>query len=95
LPTSAPQVARECAGITGVVDFLDSDSSEGFVLSYSALLASAPGIGPALVASLLAARAAGDKNITRADQREVRSAGAALAQRTAALVPPTPVRQGR
>lgn len=65
------KVARECASITGVVDFLDSDSPEAFVLSYSALLASAPGIGPALVASLLAARAAGDKNITRADQREI------------------------
>ena len=46
-------------------------SVEAFVLSYTALLTSAPGVTPTLLANLVNARAASDRNMTKADAREV------------------------
>lgn len=43
------------------------------MLSYTALLTSAPGVTPTLLANLVNARAASDRNMTKADAREVGS----------------------
>ena len=64
-------MARECQPLTDVCEFLLADSVESFVLSYTALLTSAPGITPTLLANLINARVATDKNMTKADAREV------------------------
>ncbi len=67
-----PEAARRAAQpLADVCEFLASDSEEAFVLSYTALLQSAPGVTPALLANLLAARVAADAEMTRADGREI------------------------
>ena len=66
-------MARQCQPIADVCEFLTSDSIESFVLSYTTLLASAPGITPALLANLINARASSDRNMSKADAREVSS----------------------
>lgn len=58
-------------------EFLTSDSIEAFVLSYTTLLSSAPGITPMLLTNLITARAASDKNMSKADVKEVCPGGAA------------------
>lgn len=60
-----------------------ADSVESFVLSYTTLLTSAPGITPTLLANLINARATSDKHMTKADAREV-SGQARLGQGAAA-----------
>jgi hypothetical protein len=65
------QVARECQPLIDVCEFVTADSIESFVLSYTALLTSAPSITPTLLANLINARATSDKNMTKADAREV------------------------
>ena len=70
------QVARECQPLTDVCEFLTADSVESFVLSYTTLLTCAPGISPTLLANLINARAATDKNMTKADAREVSAVSA-------------------
>ena len=71
-PTLRPlQAARECQPLADVCEFLTADSVESFVLSYTALLTSAPGITPTLLANLINARTASDKHMTKADAREV------------------------
>ena len=52
------RIAAECQPLVDIIDFLSSDSVESFVLSYSTLLDSAPGISPVLLSNLLAARLA-------------------------------------
>lgn len=47
------------------------------MLSYTALLTSAPGVTPTLLANLVNARAASDRNMTKADAREVGGASGA------------------
>ena len=64
-------MARECQPLTDLCEFVTADSVESFVLSYTTLLTSAPGISPTLLANLINARAATDKNMTKADAREV------------------------
>lgn len=49
------------------------------MLSYTALLTSAPGVTPTLLANLVNARAASDRNMTKADAREVGWAGSEMA----------------
>ncbi|KAL4437795.1 hypothetical protein ABPG77_005707 [Micractinium sp. CCAP 211/92] len=65
------KVSRECQPLGELREFLSGDSVESFVLSYTALLASAPGVTPTLLANLVNARAASDRNMSRADAREV------------------------
>lgn len=65
------KVARECQPLGELREFLSADSVESFVLSYTALLASAPGVTPTLLAGLVNARAATDRNMTKADAREI------------------------
>jgi hypothetical protein len=65
------QVARDCHPITDICEFLTSDSVEAFVLSYTTLLTSAPGVTPNLLGGLVSARVYTDKNMTKADAREV------------------------
>ena len=72
LPNAASQVVRECQPLAELREFLGGDSVEAFVLSYTALLTSAPGISPTLLANLIGARAATDRHMTKADAREVR-----------------------
>jgi len=67
----ATVVARSCQVIEDLNEFATSDSVESFVLSYTTLLTTAPGITPALLANILAARVASDKEMTRADAREI------------------------
>ncbi|KAI7841448.1 hypothetical protein COHA_004843 [Chlorella ohadii] len=69
--TKPEKVARECQALTDACEFLVADSVEAFVLSYTALLTSAPGVTPTLLANLVNARAASDRNMTKADAREV------------------------
>eukprot|EP00887_Chlorella_sp_A99_P000004 scaffold16.g4.t1 len=69
--TKPEKVARECQVLTDISEFLASDSVEAFVLSYSTLLQSSPGITPTLLANLLNARASTDKAMTKADVREI------------------------
>lgn len=64
-------MARDCQVLTDVCEFLVSDSVESFVLSYTSLLTSAPGVTPTLLGNLVSARVAADKNMTKADAREV------------------------
>lgn len=65
-------VARAaCQPLTDVCEFADSDSVEAFVLSYTSLLVSAPGITPMLLSNLLAARVASHEDMTKADAKEV------------------------
>ena len=66
-------MTRECHTITDICEFLTSDSVESFVLSYTTLLTGAPGITPALLTNLINARAATDRNMSKADVREVRA----------------------
>lgn len=70
-PACRMQVARECQPLTDICEFLAADSVEAFVLSYTTLLTSSSGVTPTLLASLLYARAASDKEMTKADVREV------------------------
>lgn len=65
------QVALECQPLADLCEFLVADSVEGFALSYTALLTSAPGVTPTLLAALVAARAGSDRHMTKADAREV------------------------
>lgn len=70
LPRCA-QLARECQPLVDACEFLTADSVEAFVLSYTALLTSAPGVTPTLLANLVNTRTASDRNMTKADAREV------------------------
>ncbi|KAI3425101.1 hypothetical protein D9Q98_008479 [Chlorella vulgaris] len=69
--TKPEKVARECQPLIDVCEFVTADSIESFVLSYTALLTSAPSITPTLLANLINARATSDKHMTKADAREV------------------------
>jgi hypothetical protein len=70
--SSSSAAARACQPLVSAAEFLAADSVEAFVLGYTALLESAPGITPTLLANLLAARVAGDSGMTKADSKEVR-----------------------
>ena len=88
--TLGVQVSRESQPINDICEFLTSDSVEAFVLSYTTLLTIAPGITPALLANLINARAASDRNISKADVREVCArARAACSPAGLAPVPPS------
>ncbi|PSC69331.1 exocyst complex component Sec6 [Micractinium conductrix] len=69
--TKMDKVVRECQPLAELREFLGGDSVEAFVLSYTALLTSAPGISPTLLANLIGARAATDRHMTKADAREI------------------------
>lgn len=61
------QVAMQCQALVDLKVLAASDSLEGFVLSYSTLLESAPGVTPALLERLVSAR----PDIARSNAREV------------------------
>lgn len=63
--------AHQCQPLGDVCEFLASDSTESFVLAYTTLLQSVPGLTPILLSNLLMARAASDAGMTKADTREV------------------------
>lgn len=65
------KVSRDCQPITDLCEFLAGDSVESFVLSYTTLLTSSPGVSPTLLSGLVNARVATDKNMTKADAREI------------------------
>lgn len=71
---SEERAEAQCQPLTDIVDFLASDSVESFVLSYTTLLESAPGISPVLLSNLLSARVATDEDMTKADAKEVMEA---------------------
>ena len=61
-----------CQPILDIVEFLSSDSVESFVLSYTSILDSCPGISPAYLTNLLAARVSSSNGeMTKADAKEV------------------------
>lgn len=68
---SRETVTMECQPLSDICEFLASDSIEAFVLSYTTLLESAPGITPALISNLLQARVASDADMTKADAKEI------------------------
>jgi exocyst complex component 3 len=53
-----------------ICDFMTASGVDSFVLSYGALLASAPGVAPALLSGVLAARVAADPAFAKSDARE-------------------------
>lgn len=60
-----------CRPITDITEFLSSDSVENFVLSYTSLLDTSPGISPAFLSNLLTARVNSDHQMTKADAKEI------------------------
>lgn len=66
-----PLVDSLCQIVEDLSEFATSDSIESFVLSYSTLLTTAPGVTPALLGNVLAARVATDKDMSRSDAKEV------------------------
>lgn len=64
-----------CQPLADMCEFLNSDSVEAFVLSYTTLLESAPGITPVLLSNLLTARVASHQDMTKADAKEVSPCG--------------------
>ena len=68
------RAAVETQPLVDIIDFLSSDSVEAFVLSYTTLLETAPGISPVLLSNLLNARVASDEDMTKADAKEVMEA---------------------
>ena len=71
---SEQRAAAQCQPLEDIADFLASDSVESFVLSYTTLLESAPGISPVILSNLLTARVASDEDMTKADAKEVMEA---------------------
>jgi len=65
-------VSNECRPLQDIMNFVSSDSTESFVLSYSILLDKSPAITPILLSNLLMARVAVDSEMTKSDAREVR-----------------------
>lgn len=66
------EVSNECRPLHDIINFVSSDSTESFVLSYSILLDRLPAITPILLSNLLMARVAADVEMTKSDAREVR-----------------------
>lgn len=66
-------VQEECQILSDMCDFLESDSVESFVLSYSSLLDSVL-ITPVLLSGVLNARVSSQQDMTKSDAKEVLSA---------------------
>lgn len=70
---SSDVVENECQVLFDLFDFLASDSTDSFVLSYTSLLEHAP-VTPTLLLGVLNARVASQHDMTKADAKEVMAA---------------------